>query len=178
MKKSRRAALNLSVNAIVVFVLAFAMLGVGVAFINLIREQIMDAGGLIDAEELQNPPSRDNPFTHPQRLSVSVSDTIEFQVGVFNNEAYELEEVMIMLDDDQGVGTEASCLGTGGNPNANFEVIAPGRDISVGERAGFVVSLDPSGAEANARYICTIVAYSEGDDEIVYQGDIIVQTTD
>ena len=175
MEKSRRAALNLSVNAIVIFVLAFAMLGVGVAFINQIREQIGDV--TIDPGKLKNPPSRDDPFTHPSDLIVSVTDTEDFEVGVFNNEAFDLEDVTIMLYDDQGVGNEAECLDTAGEDSGNFGIVAPSRDILVGDGIGYRVSLYPSGAEANSKYICTIVAYADGNDEIVYQGDIIVQTT-
>ena len=175
--KNKVAGLNISVNAIVVFVLAFAMLGVGVAFINMIREQIMETGDLIDADDLQNPPSRDNPFTVPQRLTMSVSDTHEIQVGVFNNQAGTMEDTKVHLEDDTGGGSEALCLGTGNAGNGLFRVVAPSRTIEVGERAGYAVSISAEDdVVANERYICTMVARHDAG-EIAFRSDVIIQTT-
>ena len=64
-RHSRRAALNLSVEAIIIFVLAFAMLGVGLFITDLLREGaskgIQEALGTL--EDLGEKPTAQKPIT-------------------------------------------------------------------------------------------------------------------
>ncbi len=165
MKKSRRAALNLSVNAIVVFVLAFAMLGVGIAFVNIIRENIIGvAGDIIDVEDLDRPPSADEPLTVSNRISISSNEGTEEAVGFYNRANHEVTNVQIGISD---------CASTGGGEIGNndeyvdspIEVSSLPTNVERGEGEGFLIYIDPVDDWAGGEtYICTMVAYSSNDD--------------
>ncbi len=82
----KKASLNLSVNAIVVFVLAFALLSVGLFFTNLIKDRI--ASGTLKAvnlNELKNPPTADIPITVPNVVNIKRGkQNSELEIGFYN----------------------------------------------------------------------------------------------
>ena len=48
---NKKAALELSVNAIIIFVLAFAMLGVGLTVTNMLSKKVEEGVGIIGEKE-------------------------------------------------------------------------------------------------------------------------------
>jgi len=81
-----KASLNLSVNAIVVFVLAFALLSVGLFFTNLVRDRIAEGAlAAIDLNELKNPPTADNPITIPSTVIIKRGkQKSDLEIGFYN----------------------------------------------------------------------------------------------
>src|SRR3989338_11215629 len=62
--KHKKADLSLSINAIVILILAITMLGLGLTFMRGLFKQIgTKVSEAVDANELVNPPTFDNPIT-------------------------------------------------------------------------------------------------------------------
>ena len=82
-KPRKKGSLSLSVNAIVVFILAFAMLGVGLFFVNKIRGDIdIDTDKFLDPDIMTKPPSSENPLTIDD-VEMKPSDTKDVNIGIY-----------------------------------------------------------------------------------------------
>lgn len=83
---NKKGALELSINAIVILILAITMLGLGLTFIRGIFKQIsakVDAA--VDANELSNPPTRDNPLTAaPSVITMRTNDRAKVVLAFMN----------------------------------------------------------------------------------------------
>src|SRR3989338_7088467 len=90
-RKHKKGDLSLSVNAIVVFVLAFSMLGVGLFVVNLIKEKVSAgverAGNLDDLKIL---PTSDNPLIVDEEIKVKNKKLTKLDIGFYNNGDYEI----------------------------------------------------------------------------------------
>lgn len=80
----KKGSLSLSVNAIVVFILAFAMLGVGLFFVNKVRGSIdIDPNSFLPSDQLKNPPSSDDPLTIDNEIKMKARDQKKVLVGFY-----------------------------------------------------------------------------------------------
>lgn len=167
--KNKVAGLNISVNAIVVFVLGFAMLGVGIAFINMIREELIGSvGDVVPTEELDNPATAQNPVTIPREISVPANGDTRQMIGFYNT--------MTSIAEDATVGI-SDCVGTGGLDNLNQApdheggyavpgIDSPITDVDPTEGTGFSVVINaPYGAETGT-YICTLIVYDSNEGNL------------
>ena len=86
LSKSKRASLNLSINAIVILILAFSMLGLGLAFIRGMFQKMEDrAGGALGVEQLINPPTRNNVMvTQPADTAMRAREQKSILIGFLN----------------------------------------------------------------------------------------------
>ena len=82
----KKGSLNLSVNAIVVLILAITMLGLGLGFMKGMFGKVsgkIDAA--IDSADLKNPPSLDDPLTlSTKTITVNRGGSAEVQVAFMN----------------------------------------------------------------------------------------------
>jgi len=63
-KRRKKGSLELSINSIVIVILAIVMLGLGMTFMRGLFKQIKTkVSEAVDANELTNPPTADNPLT-------------------------------------------------------------------------------------------------------------------
>ncbi|MDP7610765.1 MAG: hypothetical protein QGH19_03290, partial [Candidatus Woesearchaeota archaeon] len=63
-KRGKKGSLNLSMNAIVVLILAITMLGLGLTFMRgLFKQATERVTEAVSAQELVNPPTVDSPLT-------------------------------------------------------------------------------------------------------------------
>lgn len=158
----RKASLNLSVNAIVIFVLAFAMLGVGLTFTGLIRENVTGATkDIIPKSDFKNPPTAQNPITITDELTIKRGAKKKVDLGFYNKDAGTAQSVQLgirqCLKDD---GTEMTEL-----PN----VVSPVANVDASDWKGFKVIIDVGSSEAvedaytSGDYVCTFSAYKSGD---------------
>ncbi len=169
-RRYKKAALNLSVNAIVVFVLAFAMLGVGIAFVNVIRENILGTGAdIIDVGELERPPSADRPLTVPDEINLPMTDGTDEKVGFYNRRDVTAENAVIGITE---------CTGTGGlddiDPDSLPDVSSLPVDLERGERTGFLIyvgrpNIGGGGEFDIGTYICQMAALNAEDDNEIYE---------
>src|SRR3989344_5275051 len=82
---SKKADLNLSVQAIVILIFAVIMLGLGLGLINFIfgaaREKV---GGALGAAQLTNPPSADDPLSIERNINIQFKGEQQVQIGYYN----------------------------------------------------------------------------------------------
>ncbi|MFW6449804.1 MAG: hypothetical protein ACOCZ6_02010 [Nanoarchaeota archaeon] len=166
--KNKVAGLNISVNAIVVFVLAFAMLGVGIAFINMIREELLGSvGDIVPTEELDNPATSQTPVTVSSDIKVPANGDTRETIGFYNTETSEATDATVGISD---------CVGTGGlsnleedadseNDNSVPGVDSPITTVDPTDGTGFSVVINaPEGAETGT-YICTMSIFDSNDGQ-------------
>ncbi len=84
--KSKKGSLELSINAIVILVLAITLLGLGLTFIRGLFGKATDKlGGFVDAADLENPPTAEEPVGISDKISIKVGETRELKLGYYNN---------------------------------------------------------------------------------------------
>jgi len=85
MKFNKKAALNLSVQAIVILVIAFVVLGLALTLTRYIFGTAQEkAGRAIDIIELESKPTSDNPITIPKKVIIAKGTSKEMDIGVYN----------------------------------------------------------------------------------------------
>jgi hypothetical protein len=157
----KKGSLDLSVNSIIVFVLAFAMLGVGLYFTNMIKDRI--AGGTIkvlDLNDLKNPPDASNTITVPNDVTIKRNKPLNLDIGFYNKANTQAEMATIgikgCLDDQQN------------NVTLNVPTISsPSENVDSTSGKGFKVILTEKGLNQGT-YICTMYVYKAGDKNTVY----------
>lgn len=110
LKDNKKGALELSINAIVILILAITMLGLGLTFIRGIFENLQTkVSEAVSASELINPPTRDNVLT-------AAPGDITFRKG-------EKGEVVLAFMNAETASTSRYCklsiVNTGGTNVAN-----------------------------------------------------------
>lgn len=84
-RHSKKADLNLSVQAIVILIFAVIMLGLGLGLINFIfSSATKKIGGALDITKLSTPPTSDNPLTLETNINIKYKGEQQVQVGFYN----------------------------------------------------------------------------------------------
>lgn len=164
---SKKGSLQLSVNAIVVFVLAFAMLGVGLFLTNMIKEQV--GGGVmsvVDINELRNPPSADDSITISREVTIKKGKKINLDVGYYNKDSGTNYDAVIGIEKCKSEAGEV--FETDSELPA---VISNPVNVGASEGAQYRIIFSLKGVEYTAgTYVCKMIVYSE-DDGAVYDTD-------
>ncbi|MBU1975210.1 MAG: hypothetical protein KKG59_02275 [Nanoarchaeota archaeon] len=155
----KRGSLSLSVNAIVVFILAFSMLGVGLFLINQIRTNMAEGTtGAFDINELRNPPTSDRPLVVPETVSVKIGGKVNQDIGFYANKEPVQNIFFEILDCNDG--------GTLVPPALQPKIIGGGLNVDLGEAKGFKVLIsterDDNGLQVGNTYVCKLRACSGG----------------
>ncbi|MBW2974970.1 hypothetical protein KY366_04600 [Candidatus Woesearchaeota archaeon] len=108
MRKNRKAAIELSVTAIVILILAIVILGLGLGFV---RGMFGKASTMFEqqiaVEPEPSPPSSSEPLTlSRERLIVHSGDAIALKFGVYNSGNKPWSKVNVTID-CSGAGTTA-----------------------------------------------------------------------
>jgi hypothetical protein len=175
MKFSKNASLNLSVNAIVVFVLAFSMLGVGLYVTNLIRENVGSGiTSVVNIQDLKSPPSPEDPITISREVTLKKGKEIKLDIGYYNKETREAQDAKIGISE---------CIDPLGN-TIEFEkqvgetlnpilVVSPKGNVGASEGKGYKVKLVDNSNDEYAlntgSYVCTMITYAEDGAPSEYQ---------
>ncbi|MFP4403259.1 MAG: hypothetical protein ACLFPJ_02835 [Candidatus Woesearchaeota archaeon] len=94
----KKASMSLSVNAIVVLVLAFALLGVGIVFVNFLKDTLLtQTTEAIGLHDLENPPTADRPIAFPQDINVPQGESASFNMGFYNKESTPINDVYLEI---------------------------------------------------------------------------------
>ncbi len=95
---SRRGSLNLSVNAIVVLILAITMLGLGLTFVrNMFGSATGKLGDVITSADIRNPASAQNTITVPEELTIKRGTTKQLEISFYNTKAGELPDASLYV---------------------------------------------------------------------------------
>ncbi|MBN1645978.1 hypothetical protein JW868_02975 [Candidatus Woesearchaeota archaeon] len=162
----KKGSLSLSVNAIVVFILAFAMLGVGIYFVNIIRDNIgSGALAVFDANELPNPPTADKPITMPTEITIKGGATEKYDIGFYNvgpDDATDATPVIKACYGDGNTTDEAQA-------DRPF-IISSFATVPKYESKAFPIKIKTSDdLESNKTWVCTLEMQKSRTPSIVYE---------
>ncbi|MBI1970537.1 hypothetical protein HYS47_02220 [Candidatus Woesearchaeota archaeon] len=151
----KKASLNLSINAIVVLILAIVMLGLGLAFIRNVfggaTEKIKSG---LENVDIRTPASSDNPITIADVTMKRTAET-RVEVGVYNGDVTPKSNIKLQISE---------CTDSQGNAIANNPIIAapphPSLQPSVGTGFRAIFSWEDASNRAppTGTYVCTIEA--------------------
>jgi hypothetical protein len=151
MRLNKKAALNLSVQAIVILVIAFVVLGLALTLTRYVFKIGMSkAGEAIDIIELESKPSPDNPITIPGKVTIGIKDTKELKIGVYNAKGLQFTNAVLAISD---------CIKAGANASVSSDILPSlttiSQTIGISESKGYGAILSENGLTAG-NYICTL----------------------
>ncbi len=166
MRCNRKAALNLSVEAIIIFVLAFAMLGVGIFVTDQLRE--IGISGVETSQDIlasiEESPTADKPIVGIKKagLNLPANDQLELSIGYYNSLRSTAVEATIIVDQckSSSTGVTSSYDIDGEYP---VNVVASTEDVSPSTSTGFLVVLSNNNLVSGETYICKLNVVQESD---------------
>lgn len=85
--RNKKGALNLSINAIVVLIVAIVFLGLALSFTRgFLKKTSSKLESGIDTIDLTTPPSSENPITFDDKLEIKIGKTKTFKIGFYNDD--------------------------------------------------------------------------------------------
>ena len=173
-KIPKKGAMNLSVEAIIVFVLAFAMLGVGIFVTNQLRD-IGQTGVdtskdiLASIEEL---PTAEKPIVGIKKdgLDLKANKPLDFEIGYYNKDRGTQESAMIVIDNCKSSfdGTIFSLDADGDYP---VTVVSSTEDVDSSESVGFLLSVRNNGLVGGETYICKLLVMPDPAEAVTNPPD-------
>lgn len=167
----KKAALNLSVEAIIIFVLAFAMLGVGIFVTDQLRElggeSLKEAKGIL--EQIGETPTADKPLVGitKQGIDLPYKEESELYLGFYNKERTKAEKATILIDEckSTSTGVISSYTNDGEYP---VNVVSSTLDVEPSTASGFIASLTNNNLESGEKYICKLKIVKEDEPATEY----------
>ncbi len=156
---NKKAALNLSVEAIIIFVLAFAMLGVGIFVTDQLRE--IGSAGIQKSqdilEQIGETPTADKALVGISKsgLDLPYKDQSQLSLGFYNNGRTTAEDAIILIDDciSSSSGETLSYAETGEYP---VKVVSAPTDIEASSAKGLIATAKNTNLESGETYICNL----------------------
>lgn len=171
--RSKKAALNLSVEAIIIFVLAFAMLGVGIFVTDQLRSigtaGIEKSQAILDA--IGETPTAENPIVGiTSEFSLPVKKQAKLNLGYYNGMAETATEVSVIIDACKSTGTTKKTYSYANDGKYPVEVTAVSEkaDVGPGEAVGILAYAQNNGLVSGA-YICNLEIVKESAPATVYE---------
>ncbi|MBS3142697.1 hypothetical protein J4464_04910 [Candidatus Woesearchaeota archaeon] len=149
---SKKADLNLSIQAIVIIILAITLLGLGLTFMRqFIGRGSESLSGILEGVQLENPATSNTPITVKRDITVQTGKTEELLVGFYCSSSAEC------INAKPGITQcvdKTNTLVT--NPNPATILIAPQVKVGSHESIGYKAILTPPGVATLSPFICTI----------------------
>ncbi len=155
----KKADLSLSINAIVILILAITVMGLGLTFIRgLFKGATEKLGGALEAAELKNPPSAEKQLTIDSKISTLLDEKKNIQIGVYNPDTAQMTGIIPVI---------INCVNSKGDPQTTgITLAAPSQNIAPRGIAGYSAILTASGITPDT-YICTIGINGTGNPDII-----------
>lgn len=168
----KKAALNLSVEAIIIFVLAFAMLGVGLFITDLLRE---GAGSgiqkaLATLDDLEEKPTAQKPITGITKdgIDIQANKKSVTAIGFYNKDRQPATEATVIIDYCKSGSTGDIFEGV------PISVITLSADVAPSTAQAFSLSLQTEDLPSGDLYFCKLKIVKESDPATVYEQKQIV----
>lgn len=165
MRFNKKAALNLSVQAIVILVIAFVVLGLALTLTRYIFGMAQEkAGGAIDIIELESKPTSDNPITIPKKIIIARGDSKELDIGVYNTRDTPYTDATLGI---------SRCLRTIGDPAERAvepedlpSLVTVEQSIVASDSKAYRAYLTENGKLSAGNYICILSIYNLNDPTV------------
>lgn len=136
MYKKKRGSLELSVNAIVVLVLAITMLGLGIAFT---KGKFAELGKRIEIPEPDIPATADDPISLPAKeIDISTKKDTVFSVNIYNDgdlPTTGVDPQFSCVCDNNAISIASSAQVIPSGEDRMFKYIVKAEDITAGTTA-------------------------------------------
>lgn len=157
----KKGALELSVTAIVVLVIAFVVLGLALTFTRgFFRQAQQDLPGILDIGKIGTQPDVENYLTIPDTVIIGRGDPLTLEIGYYNRGDSPATSAKLGIkecqDDD---GQTINAAGTDTAPSLMPTLTAVSQTVERSQVAGYKAILQEKGLSAGT-YICTLVVYS------------------
>lgn len=158
-------ALNLSVEAIIVFVLAFAMLGVGIFVTDQLR--VIGTQGVETSQEIlasiEESPTAEKPIVGIKKAGLNLPATEKelLDIGYYNGGTQTAELATVLIDECKSTttGEVSSYKNNGEYP---VTAVASSSDVSPSTATGFKVAFKNNNLVSGETYICKLFIIQEG----------------
>jgi len=171
---NKKGSLELSIQAIVIIVIAFVVLGL---ILNFVRGGIGKGGDdfddIIDANKLVNPPTAANPLTFSD-VSIKRNEVKSLEVGYYNRDSDAHKDVKLRISTCiASKDVEKNSIKTDGSTLPTINSIS--HDIEPSTSVGFKVLFKENGLLGGSTYICKLEAVS--GEEVVQSKDFTLRVT-
>ena len=157
--RRRSGSLQLSINAIVILVMAMVVLGLGLTFIRgLFNKGTENLGSVLDNTKLENPANPEQPMTVDRTVTTQAGDTARLRIGFYNK-----WQKGSFSPQGSGSGGNLVCQGTGSN-NPGVPIASPQATVSNGEATAFEAVLRVPDDTLPGTYVCTVEMVGGGSD--------------
>ena len=169
----KKGALELSVNSIVIMVIAFVVLGLILTFTRTIfKFGTEKTTGIFEATSLETQPDAENPLTLPDTVSVKAKGKKTMNVGYYNRNPYLAVNAKFGISDCQdesGNSMEIIAGELGKNRDEIIPTITSAwQSIEGSESKGYKIIITDNGIPSGRLYICTVVVYNNDEVEFPY----------
>ncbi|MCK5630534.1 MAG: hypothetical protein KAI26_07985 [Nanoarchaeota archaeon] len=163
----KKGALELSVNSIVIMVIAFVVLGLILTFTRTIfKFGTEKTTGIFEATSLETQPDAENPLTLPDTVSVKSGGKKTMNVGFYNRNPYQAVDAKFGIydcQDESGDSMEVIATVLNEDKSAIIPTITSSwQTIEGSESKGYKIIITDNGLPSGQLYICTVVVYKNG----------------
>lgn len=163
----KKAALNLSVEAIIIFVLAFAMLGVGIFVTDQLR--LIGSEGIKTSQDIlssiEESPTAEKPIVGIKKSGIDVpfDGQLRIPIGYYNRMRLTAESATIIVDECKSTSTGVTA-GMAIDGEYPVNVFASTETVSPSTSVGFLVALNNNNLVGGETYICKLKVVEESDE--------------
>ncbi len=160
----KKGALELSVNSIVIMVIAFVVLGLILTFTRTIFKFGQEkTTSIFEATSLETQPDAENPITLPDTINVKANGKKTMNVGYYNRNPFSAQNAkfgIYQCQDENGldVMTEYD-----DGEEILPRITSASQTIEASNLKGYKIIINEKGLTSGQLYICTVVMYN-GDD--------------
>ncbi len=156
--KRKKGSMELSINAIVILIIAMTVLGLGITFI---RSMFKSATGKlatgIENVDLAEQPSADKPITMPQTIEASRGGTVGVNIGFYNAGDQEITAQPAITNVCKGTYIPAPpAPPTPAETTTQPLIIAANVSVAAGTSTAFQTQITPPSSAKVTTYICTV----------------------
>ena len=151
MFKNKKGSMEMSINSIVILVMAMALLGLGLTFIRgMMGGATSKLGGSIEAADLSEPPTSEKPITMDRSVKIKSGSNVKLKIGYYNTGNQKVTGA---------VPTVKSCTDLAAG---DLTITALSQDVNPGSAVGFEVIMKVKTGVAQGTYGCSLKI---GDEE-------------
>ena len=170
----RKGALELSVNSIVIMVIAFVVLGLILTFTRTIfKFGTEKTTGIFEATSLETQPDAENPLTLPDTVTVKSGGKKTMNVGYYNRNPYQAVDARFGIydcQDESGNSVEEIANELSKTKDEIIPTITSAwQTIEGSESKGYKIIITDNGLPSGTLYICTVVVYNKGAVDYPYE---------